>query len=89
MEKENKKTEHKSEKQIFSIIKRVQSFEHAGRGVKIFLKTTHNAWIEIAVGALAIFLGFVFKISTIEWLFVVSSIGAVLTAETFNTAIGI
>ena len=32
-------------------------------------------------------LGFVFNISQTEWLFVVMSIGAVLTAEAFNTAL--
>lgn len=85
MENKNTKIEH--EKEAFSTVKRIQSFEHAGRGVKIFLKTTHNAWVEIAVALVAIFFGFIFQISTTEWLFVVSSIGAVLVAETFNTAI--
>lgn len=83
---ENKKTEHKSEKQIFSIVKRVQSFEHAGNGIRVFLKTTHSAWLQIFVGALAVFFGFVFDISQTEWMFVVLSIGFVLTSEAFNTA---
>ena len=78
---------HKSEKQVFSAVKRIQSFEHAGRGIKIFLKTTHSAWLQIVVGVIAIFLGFVFCLSTTEWLFIVLSIGFVLTAEAFNTAL--
>ena len=56
---ENKKTEHKSEKRIFSIVKRIQSFEHAGNGIRVFLKTTHNAWVHISVAVIVIFLGFV------------------------------
>jgi len=82
----NKNTNHKSEKRIFSIVKRIQSFENAGKGVSIFLKTTHSAWIQIFVGALAVFLGFVFDISQTEWLFVILSIGFVLVSEAFNTA---
>ncbi|MDQ5901462.1 MAG: diacylglycerol kinase [Patescibacteria group bacterium] len=76
----------KSEKQVFSIIKRIQSFENAGNGLKVFLKTTHNAWVQIVVGAIAIWFGFVFNISQTEWLFVVLSIGFVLVTETLNTA---
>lgn len=87
MQKENKKTEHKSEKQVFSIVKRVQSFEHAGNGIRIFLKTTHNSWVQITIGVIAVWLGFVFCITKTEWLFIVLSIGFVLTSEAFNTAI--
>lgn len=76
----------KSEKQVFSIVKRIQSFEHAGNGIRVFLKTTHSAWIQIAVALIAVFLGFVFNISQTEWMFVVLSIGFVLTTEAFNTA---
>lgn len=76
----------KSEKQVFSIIKRIQSFENAGNGLKVFLKTTHNAWVQIIVGIIAVWLGFVFNISQTEWLFVVLSIGFVLVTETLNTA---
>ena len=87
MENKNKKTEHKSEKQVFSIVKRVQSFENAGNGIKIFIKTTHSSWLQIFVGIAAICLGFIFNISQTEWMFVVLSIGFVLTAEAFNTAV--
>lgn len=84
---EHKHTTHRSEKKIFSIMKRIQSFEHAGNGLRVFLKTTHSAWIQIIVGIIAVWFGFVFHISSTEWLFVVFSIGFVLTAEAFNTAL--
>jgi len=85
--KENKKTEHKSEKQIFSIVKRVQSFENAGNGIRIFLKTTHSSWVQISVAIIVICFGLIFNISQTEWMFLVLSIGFVLTAEAFNTAV--
>ncbi len=85
--KDNKKTEHKSEKQIFSIVKRVQSFEHAGNGLRVFIKTTHSAWIQIFVAVIVIWFGFIFSVTQTEWLFIVLSIGFVLVAEAFNTAL--
>ncbi len=87
MQKENKKTEHKSEKQVFSIVKRVQSFEHAGNGIRIFLKTTHNAWVHITAAVIVIWFGFIFNVTQTEWLFIILSMGFVLTAEAFNTAL--
>lgn len=78
---------NKKEKRVFSIVKRIQSFENAFRGIRIFFKTTHNAWVQVFLGILVVWLGFVFNISQTEWLFVVFSIGFVLTAEAFNTAL--
>jgi diacylglycerol kinase len=76
----------KSEKQIFSIIKRIQSFENAWNGLRVFIKTTHNSWVQISVAIVAVWLGFVFDISQTEWLFLVFSIGFVLVTEALNTA---
>ncbi len=73
----------------FSLLKRAQSFSHAGRGVHLFLKTTHNAWIHVLVLLLAIGLGFYFEITHIEWMFLVLVAGFVFVAEAFNTAIEI
>lgn len=82
----NKDTTHKSEKEAFNIVKRAKSFVHASRGIAVFIKTTHNAWIHILIAAIAVYLGFHFGITTTEWLFLVFSIGFVLVAECFNTA---
>ncbi|QQR82812.1 diacylglycerol kinase family protein [Candidatus Campbellbacteria bacterium] len=81
--------EHYSEKKEFSIIKRAKSFTHAGRGVWFFLKTTHNAWIHVALFVLAICLGVYCGISRIEWILLVFAGGFVLVSEAFNTAIEI
>jgi len=77
------------DKKIFSILKRAKSFVHAGRGIWIFLKTTHNAWIQVFIMILAVFLGFYFKITIFEWVFLVFAGGFVLVSEAFNTAIEI
>ena len=81
--------EKSKERESFSIIKRAKSFTHAGRGLFIFLKTTHNAWIHLVVFVLAIILGFYFNITNNEWIAVVLVGGLVLVSEAFNTAIEI
>ena len=77
------------EKKRFSIVKRAKSFTYAGRGIWIFFKSTHNAWIHVLVLALAIFFGFYFNITHVEWMVLVLVGGLVLAAEAFNTAIEI
>jgi diacylglycerol kinase (ATP) len=73
----------------FSFVKRAKSFVHAGRGLWIFVKTTHNAWLHIAILILAIALGIYFHITHIEWMLLILVSGFVLAAEAFNTAIEI
>ena len=83
MEGKNKEIES------FSIVKRAKSFTHAGRGLYIFLKTTHNAWIHLVVFILVVMLGLYFKITNTEWLAVIIVGGLVIISEAFNTAIEI
>jgi len=73
----------------FSLIKRANSVAHASRGLWLFLKTTHNAWIQIVVFAVVVGFGFYFNITNIEWVALVLVSGFVLAAEAFNTAIEI
>lgn len=77
------------ERERFSIIKRAQSFVHAGRGIRVFFATTHNAWLQLLILAVAIAAGWFFHISRMEWLALVLAAGLVLTAEAINTAIEI
>lgn len=77
------------ERERFSIVRRAQSFVHAGRGVRVFLSTTHNAWVQILILVAAIAGGFAFGITRTEWLALVLAAGLVLTAEAINTAIEI
>ena len=76
-------------KKEFNIIKRAKSFVHAGRGIYVFIKTTHNAWIHLVILAVAVFLGFYFRITQSEWISLIIVAGFVLVSEAFNTAIEI
>ncbi len=73
----------------FSLVKRGRSFVRAGRGILLFLRTTHNAWIELGIFLVAVLLGLHFNVSMIEWMMIVCVGGFVLCAEAFNTAIEI
>lgn len=76
-----------SEKKKFSMIARIRSTDNAWRGLWVMFKTTHNAWLEIIFGGFAIYLGFLFKLNSIEWSMIVIVIGIVIITETINTAI--
>jgi diacylglycerol kinase (ATP) len=84
MENQDTKTAEK-----FSIIKRAKSFTYAGRGLWIFIKTTHNAWVHLAVLGVAVAMGIYFHIEYIDWMLLTFAGGMVLMAEAFNTAIEI
>lgn len=75
-----------SEKKRFSIVARLKSTTHAWRGLGIFIRSTHNSWVHIFFSILAIYLGFVLKISNIEWVMIVFAIGFVIVTEALNTA---
>lgn len=76
-------------KKEFSMVKRAKSFAHAGRGIWVFVKTTHNAWIHLVAAAVVIGLAVWFDITRVEWMMLVFACGLVLAAEAFNTAIEI
>ena len=78
-----------NEKKRFSIISRIRSSNNAVRGIGIFLRSSHNAWGHLFFGALAIYLGFILHISSIEWILIILTIGLVILAETINSAIEI
>ena len=78
-----------NEKKRFSIISRIRSSNNAVRGIGIFLRSSHNAWGHFFFGALAIYLGFILHISSIEWILIILTIGLVILAETINSAIEI
>ena len=81
--------EKMSEKKRFSVVARIQSTNNALRGVGIFIRATHNAWVHFFFGSLAVFLGFLLKISALEWLILVIIIAIVIITEAINTAIEI
>lgn len=78
-----------TEKKRFSLVARLKSTNHAMHGISLFIRTTHNAWVHFFFAIFAIYLGFVLKISSIEWLILVLTIGIVILFEIINTAIEI
>jgi diacylglycerol kinase len=73
--------------QKFSFFKRLQSFRYAFNGIRILLLEEHNARIHVFIAICVIIAGFVFKVSIYEWLFLIMSIGIVLTLEIINSSI--
>lgn len=76
-------------KEEFSLLKRARSFTHAGRGIKVFFITTHNAWIHAVFCVGVVFLGFYFGITNMEWIALIIVSGLVFATEAVNTAIEI
>lgn len=76
----------KKQQQPFSAAKRFGSFVHAFNGLRILLREEHNSWIHIAAAIVAIVLGFVFHISTYEWIAIAFAIGLVIALEIVNSA---
>ena len=74
-------------KNKFSIKARLSSFKNAWRGLTVFIRQEHNAWIHCAMTVLVIVAGLLFHISTTEWIAVFFAIGLVLAAEAINSAI--
>ncbi len=70
----------------FSLKKQAKSFKAAFRGSKQLIHE-HNAYIHAFVAVCVIFAGFVFQVSSDEWISIIVAIGLVFTAELFNTAI--
>lgn len=64
-----------------------KSFFHAIDGMVYAFVCEHNIIIILIAALLAIFLGFFFSISLVEWLFVIVVIGLVAAFEFVNTAI--
>jgi diacylglycerol kinase (ATP) len=63
------------------------SFVYAFNGIKVFLKEDRNAILHVIAAVAIIILGIGLYFSETEWLVVILSIGAVIAAEMFNSAI--
>lgn len=64
----------------------IASFSFAFKGISLVFKE-RNFKIHVLAALIAILLGLVFNISSLEWMFVILSIGGVISLETINTAI--
>jgi len=65
----------------------IRSMKHALDGIAYVSAKERNFKFEIILGIIAIILGFVLKISNIEWLILIITISLVLCFEIINTAI--
>ncbi len=79
--------EEKNEKKFTGLVSHAKSMSNAVRGIRIFIFSTPNAWVELAFGILVFTLGMYFSISATQWLLLFVVVFLVLAAEAFNTAI--
>ena len=67
--------------------KLLASFSNAFSGIQLLFRSQVNAQIELGITLMVIIAGFVFGISTMEWLVILLCIALVLSLEGINTAI--
>lgn len=65
----------------------LKSFFHAADGIKYAITNEHNFIIIIIAIIVTTVFGFIFKLNTYEWLFVITSFGLVFGSELINSAI--
>lgn len=68
-------------------ITRFKSIKYAAKGAYLLLKTEASIQIQFSVAMIMIVIGFLFEISSIEWMFQLLAIGLVLVSESLNTGI--
>ncbi|MBM4401679.1 MAG: diacylglycerol kinase family protein [Candidatus Cloacimonetes bacterium] len=68
------------------VSRHLYSFHFAVNGLFTTLRTQSNIWVQIPIAILAILAGFYFAITPTEWLILILTIAAVLSAELLNTA---
>jgi len=66
---------------------RIQSFRYAGRGVRLMLRSQHNAWLHAVASCCVLIVGGLCILSAREWCWIILAIMAVWTAEALNTAL--
>lgn len=75
------------EKQKFSVKKRFRSFKFAFAGLRTLWKEEHNFRIHSVAALLVLILGFLLRISMVEWCIVALTVGFVISAETLNSSL--
>ncbi len=66
---------------------RIESFRCAARGVRLMLRSQHNAWLHAVASCGVLIVGGLCVLSGAEWCWIVLAIMAVWTAEALNTAL--
>jgi len=71
----------------FSLKKRLLSIKYAMSGVRILFWEEPNALIQLFVTVCVLVAGFIFRISSGEWIAVILCFGLVISLESVNSAI--
>jgi diacylglycerol kinase (ATP) len=66
---------------------RIQSFRCAARGIRLMLRSQHNAWLHAIASCLVLIVGGLCVLTAAEWCWIILAIMAVWTAEALNTAL--
>lgn len=66
---------------------RIRSLKFALRGVLLLLKTEPSIQVQAFIAVVVTIIGFIFDISSNEWMFQFLAMGMVLVAESLNTGI--
>ena len=66
---------------------RLQSFRYAARGVRLMLRSQHNAWLHAVASCCVLIVGGLLVLTGPEWCWIILAIMAVWTAEALNTAL--
>ena len=69
------------------IVDRIKSFSHAFYGIRTVIIDEPNAKIHMLAAVVVVALGFIFKISRIEWIMIIVCVVSVFAAEMINTSI--
>ena len=65
----------------------INSFKFASEGLWLELRRERNLKIDIIIMILVVILGFILKISKVEWIICIILFAIVISGELFNTAI--
>jgi diacylglycerol kinase (ATP) len=71
----------------FSFFDRFKSSKYAWNGLKILIKEEHNAWIHLAGLSGAVLFSFYFRLTPLEWVAILLTVGNVFAFELINTSI--
>lgn len=63
------------------------AWKNAWQGIKYGIKSQRNIQIQVVIGVLVAILGFITKLSKMEWMILSISIFLVILAEMLNTAV--
>jgi diacylglycerol kinase (ATP) len=66
---------------------RIQSLKYAFRGIRLMLRSQHNAWLHAVASCCVLMVGGYYILSAAEWCWITLAIMAVWTAEALNTAL--